>query len=44
MTSSHEGDCSQTVEGVAGQDVCCSDEVVQTRAIVTVCDSCAKVD
>ena len=44
VESCREGDFSQTVEGVAGQDLCCSGEVVQTRAIVTMCDSCAKVD
>ena len=32
------------MEGGAGQDLCCPDEVVQTRANVTMCDSCEKVD
>ena len=38
--SSHEGDCSLTVEGVAGQDLCFSDDVVTTRDIETMNVTC----
>ena len=35
-------DCSQTVEGLRARDLSCSDEVVETRAIETMRNSCVK--